>query len=72
MIKLKTIAELLDFKTDDLTTEFDDSKDIFFKTTAEDHIEILKIDHARSIIFVSSNLNDTFDISIEKNYFEFE
>lgn len=65
MIKLKTIADLLDFKTDDLTTEFDDSKDIFFKTTDEDHIEILKIDHARSIIFVSSNLNDTFDISIE-------
>ena len=32
MIKLKTIADLIDYQTDDLTTEFDDSKDIFFKT----------------------------------------
>ena len=28
MIKLKTIADLIDYQTDDLTTEFDDSKDM--------------------------------------------
>lgn len=28
MIKLKTIADLIEYQTDDLTTDFDDSKDI--------------------------------------------
>ena len=30
MVKLKTIADLIDYQTDDLTAEFDDSKDIFY------------------------------------------
>ena len=42
MIKLKTIADLIDYQTDDLTTEFDDSKDIFFKTIYDEYIAILK------------------------------
>ena len=65
MIKLKTIADLLDYETDDLTTEFDDSKDIFFKTMWNECIEILKIDHAKSIIFVYSGLSSDLELSIE-------
>ena len=65
MIKLKTIADLLGWKTDDLTTEFDDSKDIFFKTIDDEFIEILKIDDERSIIFNGDFRGSGYDESIE-------
>ena len=67
MIKLKTIADLLDFKTDDLTTEFDDSKDIFFRTIENECIEILKIDNVRSIIFVRDGLSFEHSIELRNN-----
>ena len=51
MIKLKKIAENLGYKTDDLETKFDDTKDIFFRTTDGFHFAILKLDKARSIFF---------------------
>ena len=61
MIKLKTIADLIDNRTDDLTTEFDDSKDIFFKTIYDEYIAILKCIHdkfrIKSCILTGSKLS---------------
>ena len=60
MIKLSAITEMLKYygdtwyKSDDLTTEFDDSKDIFFKTIEDEYIAILKIDDVNSILFLFS------------------
>jgi len=72
MIKLKTIADLIDYRTDDLTTEFDDSKDIFFKTIEDEYIAILKIDDENSMLFLFSEHGikwGEMDYSIElKNY----
>ena len=58
MIKLKTIADLIDYQTDDLTTGFDDSKDIFFKTCDDEYAAILKNDNARSIILLFHSWKD--------------
>lgn len=57
MIKLSAITEMFKYhgdtlyKTNDLITEFDDSKDIFFKTIEDEYIAILKIDDENSILF---------------------
>ena len=58
MIKLKTIADLIDYQTDDLTTEFDDSKDIFFKTLEDEYVALLKADDDRSTVLLFSNESD--------------
>ena len=58
MVKLKTIADLIDYQTDDLTTEFDDSKDIFFKTIDDEYMAILKADDVRSMVLLFSNKSD--------------
>ena len=42
------------YKTNDLITEFDDSKDIFFKTIEDEYIAILKIDDVNSLLFLFS------------------
>lgn len=67
MIKLKTIADLIDYQTDDLTTEFDDSKDIFFKTTSDQYIEILKIDNERSVIIVEDDTGSVIFCELKNN-----
>ena len=57
MIKLSAITEMFKYygdtryETNDLTTEFDDSKDIFFKTIGDEYIAILKIDDENSMLF---------------------
>ena len=52
MLKISTIADLIGYKTYGLETEFDDSKDIFFKTITDDYIAILKLDNSKSVIFI--------------------
>lgn len=67
MIKLKTIADLIDKRTDDLTTEFDDSKDIFFKTIEDEYIQILKIDNERSVIIVEDDTGSVIFCELKNN-----
>ena len=52
MLKISTIADLIGYKTYDFETEFDDSKDIFFKTIEDEYIAILKLDNSKSVIFI--------------------
>jgi hypothetical protein len=51
MIKLKKIADNLGYITNDIKTEFDDTKDIFFRAENGIYYALLKLDKTRSIFF---------------------
>ena len=72
MLKISTIADLLGYKTYDFETEFDDSKDIFFKTITDDYIAILKLDNSKSVIFIIwgndlGRLDFSYTVEIKNN-----